>query len=158
MIISKPSLNRDKKTSPKKPKSRRKKEGEEVLLENLRNSSEFQKDKDEETKKRNTFDPDDTKEKSNKRRDRTARRSAGKSARPPRAHSAHSGADNPAYEEEGRDRLTSPDRSDGDRPLTIEELDSNTKKGKSVKKGRKKAKKQEVCQSLGSTVTFGRCA
>lgn len=44
-----------------------------VQLENLRNSSEFQKDKDEETKKRNTFNPDDSKEKSNKRRDRTSK-------------------------------------------------------------------------------------
>ena len=42
-------------------------------LENLRNSSEFQKDTDEETKRRNTFDPDESKEKSNKRRDRLRR-------------------------------------------------------------------------------------
>ena len=43
-----------------------------LQLENLRNSSEFQKDKDEETKKRNTYNPDESKEKSNRRRERTA--------------------------------------------------------------------------------------
>ena len=53
-----------------------------LQLENLRNSSEFQKDKDEETKKRNTYNPDESKEKSNRRRDRTAAASAKKCMSP----------------------------------------------------------------------------
>ncbi|XP_067938585.1 jouberin-like isoform X2 [Watersipora subatra] len=129
------NIVRDRKASPKKGKSRRKKESEEVLLENLRNSREFRKDTDEETKKRNTYDPDESKEKSNRKRDKPRKKSA-KSGSTQGLVSRTEGNENIAFDSGERDEAPH------DNPMTIDELTKPTKSKKKVKKERKRSEEE----------------